>query len=331
MRQPFRKASVYIALLLILEVLVGLVIIIVTAIYQAILSNYLDDIEYRLVLSFLVNVYIFGAQLVVTFLCSLSLWNRLWKRRCTPNVRLMVSIWLFYSCVIIVSGFGTVWNLYYSMDVLENSAETSLLRGIDEYYSSPEWKLFWDGLQIRKQCCGVNSYKDWMDAEWMPKARCGLTGGNSKSVLAPIACSKKHAIHNIPNYMLIADDFSQRHAKRTLFPTLTIDKINVNGCLPIYTDAMWRYFYILLLLVLCALKFLIFICCFTKYILQRQNVGDGGDAGLTDEEGRPLVMVKYPRNVRCVVIGEEDLASDIVPDYCSCDEDKGEAYEYCEE
>lgn len=257
MHQPFRKASVYVCLLLILEALTGLVIIITTAVYQSILSSYLDDIEYRMVVSYFVNVYIFGAQLVVTFICSISLWNRLWKRRCTPNVRLMVALWLFYSCVIIASGFGTTWNIYYNMDVLENAAETSLLRGIDEYYSSPDWKLLWDGLQIRKQCCGVNSYKDWMEADWMPCTQ--KHGGEKcdKPILAPIACTKKSAEPNIPNYMLTGEDYARKNTKRTMFPKLTLDMINANGCLPIFMSVIWRYFYILLFLVLIALKFLV--------------------------------------------------------------------------
>lgn len=257
MHQPFRKASVYVSLLLMFEALTGLVTIIATAVYQSILSSYLDDIEYRMVASYFVNVYIFGAQLVVTFICSISLWNRLWRRRCTPNVRLMVALWLFYSCVIIASGFGTTWNIYYNMDVLENAAETSLLRGIDEYYSSPDWKLLWDGLQIRKQCCGVNSYKDWMEADWMPCPQKHDGGKCDKPILAPIACTKRSAEPNIPNYMLTGEDYARKNTKRTMFPKLTLDMINTNGCLPVFMSVLWRYFYILLFLVLMALKFLV--------------------------------------------------------------------------
>ncbi|ALC38628.1 Tsp33B [Drosophila busckii] len=330
MREPFRKASVYITLLLILEAITGLLIIVVTAVYQSILSSYLEESERRLLFSYLFNIYIFGFQLVVTFLCSISLWNRLWRRRCTPNIRLMVSVWLFYSCVIIASGFGTLWNVYDNIDVLESSAESSLYRGIDEYYTCPEWKLLWDGLQLRKQCCGVHSYKDWMNAEWMPKPDENCTHSSAK-VLAPIACTKRcgDAFSSIANCQANGESYSNGKP----IPTLTIDSINTIGCLPVFSENSWKFFYILLGLTLMALKFLIFLCCFTKYILQRQNIGDGCDnGGLTDEEGRPLVMVKYPRNVRCVVIGEDDLASDIAPDiaYCNCDEAAGESCNYCD-
>lgn len=250
MRQPFHKASVYVAFLLILEAITGFVIIIVTGIYQMILSSFLGDIDQRLLLSYLVNIYVFGAQLIVTFLCSLSLWNRLWKRRCTPNVRLMISVWLFYSCVLITSGFGTVWNLYHNIDVLENSAEGSLLRGIDEYYSSPEWKLLWDGLQLRKQCCGVYNYKDWMNAEWMPLQLVNNSWRN-RVVLAPIACSKRNCVSKFVSH----EDYGQ--SKRMPVPSLTIDSINTAGCLSLFSQGLMRYFYIMLALALMALKFLV--------------------------------------------------------------------------
>ncbi|EDW03686.1 uncharacterized protein LOC6561833 [Drosophila grimshawi] len=324
MRQPFRKASVYIALLLIFQAITGLLIIIVTGLYQSILSSYLEDIERCLLISYLFHFYIFGVQLIVTFLCSLSMWNRLWRRRCTPNVRLMISIWLFYSCVIIASGFGSVWNLYHNIDVLEDSAANSLLSGIDEYYTTPKRKLLWDALQLRKECCGVYSYKDWMDADWMPKQTDASSQCRSRTVLAPIACSKRSAESS---YL---QDLSSKD--RSAMPSLSVDSIYTNGCLAGFSAALWRYFYILLFLVLMALKFLIFICCFTKYVLQRQNTGDGCDnGGLIDEEGHPLVMVKYPRNVRCVIIGEDDLASDVAPDsFCNCEEaGAGETCDYC--
>ncbi|KRG03598.1 uncharacterized protein LOC26527323 [Drosophila mojavensis] len=325
MRQPFRRASIYVALLLILEALTGLLIIIATGFYQLILSNYLEDLDQRLLFSYLLNIYIFGAEVTVTFLCSHSLWNRLWKRRCTPNVRLMISVWLFYSCVLIASGFGTVWNIYYNIDVLENAAQNSLLRGIDEYYTSPEWKLLWDGLQLRRQCCGVFSYKDWMEAEWMPRQLVNSSCRN-RVVLAPIACTKRDCEAKLVSH----EDYGQH--RRTPVPTLTLDSINTNGCLALFSQGLMRYFYILLGLSLMALKFLIFLCCFTKYTLHRQNVGDGCDnVGLTDEDGRPLVMVKYPRNVRCVTVSEDDLASDMAPEpaYCNCEE-VGETCDYCD-
>ncbi|XP_030383221.1 CD63 antigen [Scaptodrosophila lebanonensis] len=321
MREPFRKASVYITLLLILEAVIGLVIVIVTAIYQSLLTGYLAETESRMLYGFLFNIYIFGIQLIVTFLCSNSMWNRLWCRRCTPNVRLLLTVWLFYLCVIIASGVAAVWNFYRSVDVLESAAENSLIRGIDMYYSCPEWKLLWDGLQMRRQCCGVRTYKDWMNADWMPRPDDNCTD-IAGSVLAPYACCKRDSDRCFANYMPGSEEISHTNSRQP-FPTLSVEYINTNGCLPVYSDTLWRYIYILLVLAMLSLKVLILLCCMTKYILHRQNVGDGCDnVGLTDEEGRPLVVVKYPCNVRCITIGEDDLASDMAPDvnYCNCEE-----------
>ncbi|KAH8248864.1 hypothetical protein KR032_003905 [Drosophila birchii] len=312
MQQPFRRANIYIALLLITEALIGVVILAVTAYYHKLLTGYLSEIQCRLIYGYLFGVYMFGIQLAVIFLCSILMWRRLWKRRCTPNVRLLLDVWLFYSCVIIAAGFGCVWVIYRGVDVLENAAQTSLIRGIDMYYSSPEWKLLWDGLQWDKECCGVKSYKDWANADWMPRRE----GNRSFSILAPYTCCKR-SCENCFNFLPGVGHRWQA------FPPLTVESINMNGCLPVFGRALWSYLYILLGLWVLALKFLIIICCLTKYILTRQNLGDGCYSnGYSDDDGYPLVVVKYPANVRCVTIGEEDLASDNAPEvnYCNCSE-----------
>ncbi|KAH8242044.1 hypothetical protein KR038_011376 [Drosophila bunnanda] len=318
MQQPFRRANIYITLLLITEALIGVSILAVTAYYHKLITSYLSEIQCGLVYGYLFGVYMFGAQLAVIFLCSILMWRRLWKRRCTPNVRLLLDLWLFYSCVIIAAGFGCVWIIYRGVDVLENAAETSLIEGIDMYYSSPEWKLLWDGLQWDKECCGVRSYKDWANADWMPKRDVNC----SSSILAPYTCCKR-SCESCFNHFLPGAGQSVVSIRQHQYPPLTVDSINMNGCLPVFDRAVWNYLYILLGFWVLALKFLIMLCCLTKYILARQNVGDGCyNNGLTDDDGYPLVVVKYPPNVRCVTISEEDLASDNAPEgkYCNCSE-----------
>ncbi|XP_033248910.1 tetraspanin-15 [Drosophila miranda] len=323
MRQPFRNASIYIILLLVIEAVIGVLLITVTAYYHLALTGYLSEIECRMVHGYLLNIYIFGAQLILTFLCSLSMWRRLWKRRSTPNIQLLLSIWLFYSCIIVGSGLATVWNVYRSAEVFENGAETSLIRGIDMYYSCPEWKLLWDGLQLRKECCGVHSYKDWMNADWMPQLEgndsCSTAGGTT-AILAPYTCCKRGSQSITSQDTLVGE---QQGNSRQPFPSFTLNSIHTNGCLPVFTKALWRFLYIMLGLGLLSLKFLVMLCFLTKFILQRQNESDGCDnVALTDDDGYPLVVVKYPSNVRCLVIGEDDLASDVAPDvhFCHCDD-----------
>ncbi|XP_017115524.1 tetraspanin-15 isoform X1 [Drosophila elegans] len=316
MRQPFRRASLYVNLLLVTEAVIGLLILAATAYYHALFTGYLSEIECRLVSGYLSAIYVFGAQLLVTFLCSIAMWRRIWRRRCTPNVRLLLSMWGFYSCVIIASGFVCIWSLYRGIDVLENAAESSLSRGIDMYYSCPEWKLLWDGLQWRKECCGVHGYRDWMTADWMPR----LEDNCSSTVLAPYACCRRSCDSCSTNF-LPGEGQSIGGDTRQPFPALTVDAIHANGCLPAFVDAVWSLFYVLLALWVLALKFLIVLCCMAKFILHRQN-DDCDNVALTDEEGHPLVVVKYPCNVRCVAIGEDDLGSDIALDvnYCNCTE-----------
>lgn len=248
MRQPFRRASLYVTLLLITEAVIGFLFLVISAYYHILLTRYLDEIETRLVFGYVFGLYMYGAQLVVTFLVSISMWRRLWRRRCTPNVHLILAVWLFYSCVIIASGFGCVWNLYRGVEVLESAAETSLLRGIDLYYSCPEWKLLWDGLQWHKECCGVHDYKDWMNADWMPHQadNCSLT------ILAPYACCKRSCESCYNNYSPVGGISDGRP-----MPSLTVESINTNGCLPIFNGAVTNFVYILLALWALSLKFLV--------------------------------------------------------------------------
>ncbi|KAH8282774.1 hypothetical protein KR054_009677 [Drosophila jambulina] len=327
MQTPFRRAKTCITLLLITEVLIGVLILAVTAYYHKLFTDYLSQIESRLVYGYLFGVYMFGAQLAVIFLCSILMWRRLWKRRCTPNVRLLLDVWLFYTCVIIAAGFGCVWVIYRGVEVLENTAETSLIRGIDMYYWSPEWKLLWDGLQWDKECCGVRSYKDWANADWMPRRE----ANSSTSLLTPHTCCKRSCENCFTDIVPGAGQSSVHgNFRQQPFP-FTVESINENGCLPVFSRTVWNYLYILLGLWICALKFLILICCLTKYILTRQNLGDGcTNTGLTDDHGYPLVVVKYPPNVRCVTIGEDDLASDYAPEvkYCNCSELDDEQCDY---
>lgn len=251
MQLPFRRAHIYVTLLLITEAVIGVLILAVTAYYHKLFTGYLSQIECRLVYGYLFGVYMFGAQLTVIFLCSILMWRRLWRRRCTPNVRLLLDVWLFYSCVIIAAGFGCVWSIYRSVDVLENAAETSLIRGIDMYYTCPEWKLLWDSLQWHKECCGVHSYRDWANADWMPRQ-----DNFSLTVLAPYTCCKRSCESCFSNFLPSA---GQPTGRQKPFPALTVASINENGCLPVFNHAVWNYFYILLGLWVMALKFLVSI------------------------------------------------------------------------
>lgn len=166
MREPFRNARVYLTTLLVLELLIGIAIIAVAAAYQCILNDFLADIERDMLLGQLFCIYILGIQIILTFVLGLIIWSKLWTRTATPNVRILLSIWTFFSFLLILTGIASIWCLFAVADATANSVESSLLRGIDLYYTCPQWKLLWDGLQFHKECCGVRSYKDWMRAAW---------------------------------------------------------------------------------------------------------------------------------------------------------------------
>ncbi|XP_039952667.1 uncharacterized protein LOC126767266 [Bactrocera neohumeralis] len=294
MQEPFGRARVYLTMLLLSEIFLGLAIIIVTAIYQRILGAYMADVERKMLGGQFFNTYILGFQLMVVYACSIAMWSSLWSRRCSPNVNLLLNLWMFFCFVVVFCGFGTIWSLITCADALENTAEMSLLKGIDLYYTCPEWKLLWDGLQYHKECCGVHSYKDWMKASWMPAEATQCQSASSETALAPYACCKHTCATCFENYIPRTDN--------SRIPYLTLSQINTEGCLPLFTNKMWEILYVLIALVLIAFKLDLLICCLAKYIIRKQAEIDcctcDNDA-CDDDDGRPMVVVKCP-TTRCV-------------------------------
>lgn len=39
--------------------------------------------------------------------------------------------------------------------------------GMIQYLTNPTWKLTLDEMQMRMQCCGIESFKDWYKTAWM--------------------------------------------------------------------------------------------------------------------------------------------------------------------
>lgn len=185
MREPIIHTRYIYNILFIIEVILGAAIIFVTVLYQNILNAFMVSLEQKILMAKFFNTYVLGFQLIACYLCSLSMWRRLWCRRYTATLEILLGIWLFFCFLIIVSGIATTWSVLYSADSLVNTAELMLFQGIDLYYENPEWKLLWDQLQYNEQCCGVKSYKDWMSAKWMPK---------HKTCPAPTPISEKREI-----------------------------------------------------------------------------------------------------------------------------------------
>ncbi|XP_053959546.1 uncharacterized protein LOC128864080 [Anastrepha ludens] len=308
MQEPFGRARVYLTVLLLSEVFLGLAIIIVTGIYQRILGAYMAGVERKMLGGQFFNTYILGFQLMVVYACSIAMWSSLWSRRCSPNVNLLLNLWMFFGFVVVFCGFGTIWSLITCADALENTAEMSLLKGIDLYYTCPEWKLLLDGLQYHKECCGVHSYKDWMKASWMPEeaTQC-QSAGSGETALAPYACCKHSCASCFENYIPRTDN--------SHIPYLTLSQINTEGCLPLFTNKMWEILYVLVALVLIAFKLDLIICCLAKYIIRKQADIDSWcceNEACDDEEGKPMLVVKCPPT-RCVKFdGEENTNPQIL-------------------
>lgn len=161
------KLRLFINLLLIVEIFIGVTIIGVTWFSQRLLSSFLTETEGKMLTSKFFNVYILGFQMVASFVCGMSMWASVWPRRFSENIHLLLSTWLIFCFLVVACGCANIWILLTSSDSVSEGAEILLLKGIDNYYLNPEWKLLWDLLQYSRECCGVHGYRDWLQANWM--------------------------------------------------------------------------------------------------------------------------------------------------------------------
>lgn len=182
MYETIPKIRLLINLLLTLEVCIGVALIGTSAYFQRELGTFLTETENNMVSAKFFNVYILGFQLIVLYLCSLSMWSSIWPRRYSENIHLLLNVWLIFCCLIVICGCFTTWSLVVSGDALAEGIEMVLLRGIDIYYVNPEWKLLWDQLQYTKECCGVHGYRDWMRASWMTENLNTMTLRHSRNL-----------------------------------------------------------------------------------------------------------------------------------------------------
>uniref|UniRef100_A0A1I8NUQ0 Tetraspanin n=1 Tax=Stomoxys calcitrans TaxID=35570 RepID=A0A1I8NUQ0_STOCA len=166
----YRKIRSILNGLLLMEVMLGAVIIAVAATYHSKLSSFMTQAERTMISTKLAHAYILGFQLIALYLGSLIMWKRIWLRRYSQSIQLLLKVWLFFCSLLAICSCATMWSLLEGEKVVGESVEMLLQRGIDAYYTNPEWKFLWDQLQYKQECCGVNGYMDWMRAAWMPRS-----------------------------------------------------------------------------------------------------------------------------------------------------------------
>ncbi len=79
----------------------------------------------------------------------------------------LLKLWQFFIFTASLNGIFGGYMINGSRKFLKQTIESTLFRGIDLYYTDPEYRLIWDGLQYNEQCFGVASYKDWQSLSWM--------------------------------------------------------------------------------------------------------------------------------------------------------------------
>ncbi|KAM7352135.1 tetraspanin 33B [Cochliomyia hominivorax] len=354
MFEAIPKIRIFINFLLIVQICLGIAIIAFAWFHQKLLATFLTETEQTMLSSKFFNAYILGFQLSVSFLCALIMWSNIWTRRYSENIELLLRVWLIFCFLIVICGGAIIWSLYNSADTLAEGAEIILLKGIDNYYMNPEWKLLWDKLQYTKECCGVHNYMDWMHAEWIHEddlmdtqqyeqdvydvSECiplyldldvndrEETIKQQPQILAPYACCKRDSKFCYENYV-------PRKKKSVRSPNnlphLNLTDINTQGCFPLFTKHLKVALDTLFLLILIAVVVNIILCCLTKYLMATNYTRSYrefyNDMCMYDDEGNALVVIKCPPKVKCITLEEPNTfsGSDIPnlvssADMCQC-------------
>lgn len=248
MLNQLSNAHKTIHLLVIVNIVIGVSIIVCTEFHHMSLRRYLFDIERRTLRLQFFYADLLGLEVVLIYMLGLAIW-----RHCTEFSRHLWLVLLIWNCgcfLVLFHSVGIALCMYGSVDGFENSAENSLFRGIDLFVNDPEWRLLWDDLQLHQECCGVEGYSDWMYASWIGSVTeeeededntqqsppCDL----DQFALVPFSCCKKC----VPKCYE-----SSSPLPTGKLPALNISTINKEGCLPLFSNGIWRFIHFLLTIV----------------------------------------------------------------------------------
>ncbi|XP_075153974.1 tetraspanin 33B [Haematobia irritans] len=357
MRKPFRKLRLILVALLTLEIALGIVLIIVAAIYQGLLSSFIIQTESGIISSRFVHVYIMGFQLIALYLGSLPMWKSIWVRRFSRSIQILLNIWMFVCFLIVISGCVAIWSFVKSSKVLSDNVAMMLLHGIEVYYTKPEWKFLWDQLQYGRECCGVNRYSDWMRASWMSMSYGGKlvdltklhrtyfdyegdSDVDSQTIRIITDCigKKLNSQGNAgelnrdlilapyaccrPDSPSCYQNYLPQLKESSFIPQMNISEINTISCMTIFNHHLSCATIIFVLLTLVGVLIDILICCLTKYFMAQSKLGTYqelcNDMSPDDnDDGTALVVVKCPPKVKLIVLDESNSFDSDIPNFCT--------------
>lgn len=149
-----------------IQISIGVMVIITSEYFKNLLGRYVPEIEQNEIDVKLFLFELFGCNVFLSYIGGLPLLRRL-SDSYTNHLSSLLKLWQFFIFTASLNGICGGFMINGSRKFLKQTIETTLFRGIDVYYTDPEWRLIWDGFQYHEQCCGVVGFKDWQSLSWM--------------------------------------------------------------------------------------------------------------------------------------------------------------------
>ncbi|CAD7079415.1 unnamed protein product [Hermetia illucens] len=160
-------AFTFLNIFIALEIVLGITAIALNEYFKHTISKHVGHSEGSEIRTLLFFMEVYGLHLIVFYGCGFLIVTKFRREPYTAHLLTLLKIWHIFIFVLSVDGFLTTWVLFNSVQPLMCAVELSLRRGIEVYYSNPEWRIIWDDMQYHQQCCGVESYKDWQTTSWI--------------------------------------------------------------------------------------------------------------------------------------------------------------------
>lgn len=181
---------------------------------------------------------IYGTHVILHYLAGIKICHKCLNqphKKSTPNIFIL---WTCAGANIIINFIIISVSLKKISKHIIKSMKHSLHYGIQNYLCDASWKKTIDKLQYELECCGIDSYEDWYEIEWLNKYQYDKTSDvisklksrSDKNYLQilPWSCCKI----NFPMQCL-HDPIQQKESSHIWIdePTLILSSINSNGCL----------------------------------------------------------------------------------------------------
>lgn len=160
----------FLLLLILLAILCGVTLISSGEYFKIILSKYILQVSHSQAYNIMLLTQLYSFQVIILFLFGFPIAVKALRDIYTVHLVFLMRMWLLLGLTIVVEGVLVAIVLLKSSMEFTEFLELELFKGMDSYYSNPEWRFIWDSVQYRQQCCGVYNFQDWTQF-WSHKIR----------------------------------------------------------------------------------------------------------------------------------------------------------------